>query len=144
LATYAEEAKDREAKILAEVVAEYRHDTPHLVQQIIDNAVPDASHAQILLTTGHKAKGLDWDYVQIADDFDILAETEAMLAQDPYAPIEVQEINLLYVVLTRAKKQLALNEDTRDWLTKLPTHRRARAEALARAKARIPGAQVPA
>jgi F-box protein, helicase, 18 len=136
LATYGEEAKDREAKVLAEVVEKYTHDIPSLIGQVKANEVKDPAQAQLLLTTAHKAKGLDWDYVQLADDFEILAETEALLAQDPNGQIEEQEINLLYVALTRAKRQLALNEDTRKWLEQLPAHQRARAQAAARARAK--------
>lgn len=144
MATYAEESKDREAKILAQVVDEYRHDTPHLVDQVIRNAVPEAADAQLQLSTAHRAKGLDADYVQIADDFEILADTEAALANDPYAPIEVQEINLLYVALTRARKELALNTETKQWLHNLPRHRKDRDQAMARVLARLQPRHIPA
>lgn len=137
MAAYAEDAKDREAKILAEVVDEYRHETPRLVHEVTKHAVPDAKDAQLALTTAHKAKGLDWDYVQIANDFEILADTEALLADDPYAQIEQQEINLLHVAFTRARKELALNDETKQWIHKLPQHRAARAQAVARVRARL-------
>lgn len=137
MAVYAEESKDRDAKILAEVVDEFHHDTPHLVDQVIRNAVKDPDEAQLRLTTGHKAKGLDWDYVQLANDFEILAETEALLADDPCAKVDQQELNLLYVGLTRAKKALALNDETRQWLANLPQHRAARANAMNRVRQRM-------
>lgn len=127
---YAEEARDREIKVMAEVIDEYRNETPNLVKAIRDNEVHDARDAQTTLTTGHRAKGLDWDFVSIAEDFEILADTEAALAQDPTAEIEEQEIHLLYVVCTRAKKQLQLNEETLSWIEKLPEHRAAREIAL--------------
>jgi F-box protein, helicase, 18 len=136
LASYAQEARDPEARVLSEVIEEYRHETPGLVQEVRDNAVPAAGDADLVLTTAHKAKGLDWDYVQIADDFEILAETEAALAADPYSVIEEQEINLLYVAATRAKKALQLNAETKAWLEHLPKHRAARAAAKARSDLR--------
>lgn len=139
--SYAEEAKDRELKALAEVVDEYRHDTPTLVTDITRNEVADAKDAKVVLTTGHKAKGLDWDYVEICNDFEVLAETEADLAADPHAPIEEQEINLLYVTATRAKKMLHLNDETSEWIRRLPEHRAARELALRKSRRAY---QVPA
>jgi superfamily I DNA/RNA helicase len=144
LAAYAEDAKDREAKILVEVIEEYRHETPRLVHEVTKNAVAESADAQLVLTTAHKAKGLDWDYVQIANDFEILADTEALLADDPYAQIEQQEINLLYVAFTRAKKELALNDETKQWLHNLPQHQAARAHAAARTRERMQARPSPA
>lgn len=142
--SYAEEAKDPETKILAEVVDEFRGDTPMLVNRIKENEVLDAKDAELVLTTAHKSKGLDWDYVQIADDFEILAETEADLAVDPNAPVNTQELNLLYVGFTRAKKKLQLNEESIGWLERLPEHQAARerarnkqARSLAQARAAV-------
>jgi len=140
---YAEEAKDREIKVLADVIDEYRKDTPGLVRAIQENEVMSASDAQLVLTTAHKAKGLDWDYVSIAEDFEVLAETEADLAVDPLAAIEEQEINLLYVAATRAKKRLQLNEETLAWIEKLPEHRAARNVALQKQQRRLNSQQLP-
>lgn len=140
---YGEEAKDREIKVMADVIEEYRNETPGLVQAIKTNEVHNASDAQLTLTTGHGAKGLDWDYVSIAEDFEILADTEADLAVDPTSPIEEQEINLLYVVATRAKKQIQLNEETLTWIEKLPEHRAAREIARNKHDRRLASQQTP-
>lgn len=127
---YAEEAKDPETRVLAEVVDEFRNETPHLVHMIKQNEVLDAKQAETILTTAHKAKGLDWDFVQLAEDFEVLAETEAELAIDPNAPVPEQELNLLYVAATRAKKRLQLNEESLNWIKALPEHRAARQLAV--------------
>jgi hypothetical protein len=60
--------------------------------------------ATVTLTTAHKAKGLEWDFVCLYDDF----------TADPLSPEIDQakrddELNLLYVGVTRAMKILALN-----------------------------------
>lgn len=51
--------------------------------------------ADILLCTAHKSKGLEWENVLIADDFNFKGE---------------DELNLVYVASTRAKINLSLSE----------------------------------
>lgn len=129
---YAEDAKDPEISILVNIVEEFRDETPDLVRDLKMNEVKNAADASVILTTAHKAKGLDWDYVQICEDFEFLIDIEGKLAEDPYAPIDDQEINLLYVAATRAKKALQLNPETEAWLQDLDKFRDARAQARRR------------
>lgn len=63
---------------------------------------PRNPHA--LFTTGHKAKGLEWDNVIMADDFPLPRND-----QGEYAELAQGEVNLLYVCLTRAQKNLQIN-----------------------------------
>lgn len=49
----------------------------------------------IMVTTAHKSKGLEWDRVRMADDFRVLNK-EGLTKN-------IEEINLLYVAVTRAK-----------------------------------------
>ena len=58
----------------------------------------------ILLTTAHKSKGMEWDNVIIADDFNI----ETILKTVGEEGYSQQEVNLFYVACTRAVKQLQL------------------------------------
>lgn len=60
------------------------------------------------MTTAHKSKGLEFDHVSIADDFHLLCEDD----------IDRQEANLLYVAVTRAKKNLVLNSDIRTFVSR--------------------------
>lgn len=53
--------------------------------------------ADLIVSTAHKAKGREWDSVQIAPDF-----PEDRLAE----PSGVEELRLLYVAVTRAKLEL--------------------------------------
>lgn len=134
---YADDAADGEARILCNIVEEYTHDVPELINDIVANAVPDEKDSSLVLTTAHKSKGLEWDSVQIAEDFEILADIEDKLADNPDAALPVQDINLLYVAVTRARKSLDLNPDTREWLEKLEQHRENRAMARDRLCAQI-------
>jgi superfamily I DNA/RNA helicase len=81
--------------------------------------VPHPAAAERVLSTAHKAKGLEWPRVRLADDFPRLEELNA-LDQDGLlylTPEERdQELNLLYVAVTRARQQLELNEAVRSCL----------------------------
>lgn len=54
----------------------------------------------VILTTAHKSKGLEFDNVVIANDF--------KFGEDELLSMPEQELNLLYVACTRAKKKLQL------------------------------------
>lgn len=74
------------------------------LQKLQEHTVDDERMANVTVTTVHKAKGLEWPNVVLANDFpDIFA------MQDK--PEEwCDEVNLLYVAVTRAMKRLAVNE----------------------------------
>lgn len=58
----------------------------------------------ILLITAHKSKGMEWDSVVIADDFDI----DKILDVGVGGKCNEQEVNLFYVACTRAKYEIKL------------------------------------
>lgn len=109
--------QDVEFRILHKIVENYGFKIPSLVQDIRDNEVIDPSKAERILTTAHKSKGLDWDYVKLGDDFTTIADArEEMRATGRYSPETLQELNLMYVALTRAKSRVFLNEDAKQLL----------------------------
>ncbi|MBO0160232.1 ATP-binding domain-containing protein, partial [Vibrio parahaemolyticus] len=62
-------------------------------------------------------KGLEWDYVQLFDDFPDVLDPEL----EPEARDD--EINLLYVASTRAMRALALNASV-EMVIRYNTHKR--------------------
>ena len=142
--TYAEQANDGEARILVKLIEEHGHDTPQLVEDIRRNAVPREADADMVLTTAHKSKGLEWDRVQLTDDFEFLEDLEFELSQDPNARIPVQDVNLLYVAATRAKQAVTLNKETVTWIEKLPEHRENRRLASTRRETRAVNGELSA
>lgn len=59
--------------------------------------------AAIVVTTAHKAKGLEWPNVRLAGDFP--DQTELRPGREPSA----EELNILYVAATRATEKLVVN-----------------------------------
>lgn len=129
---YAEDANDGEARVLVKVVEEFAEGIPELIDDIRANAVPTSQDAALTLTTAHKAKGMDWDCVRISNDFEVLEEAENVIANHPGADMPIQDINLLYVAITRSRKAVELNDETVAWIDKLPTHRANREAAATR------------
>jgi len=102
---YAKQAEDIEIMRLALEVNKYKSDIPYLISEIKKASV-HVSKADVVLTTAHKSKGLEFDTVMMENDFfDYTKEGEP-----DYFPPKEEEINLLYVALTRAQKSLILNE----------------------------------
>lgn len=68
---------------------------------------------ELILTTGHKSKGREFDIVVLADDFPPVYNNEG-----EWIGLEDGEACLLYVASTRAIKYLVTNQTLRDILTK--------------------------
>ena len=118
LAEYAGAVNDRELNGWAKVVDGYgarRFDAA--LRQIraaalqYDSTDP-AQRDALVVVTAHRSKGLEFDRVELAENFiDMLDEETGQLRDFTDAPREaIEEVNLLYVAATRARKQLAVNQ----------------------------------
>lgn len=100
----AQETKDSEMRRAIRLLSEYKN-IPERLEALHSCTVKDFSEANVTVCTAHRSKGLEFDNVALNDDFpDVF---------DPYYAdrVELQndELNLLYVAVTRAEKTLALN-----------------------------------
>jgi hypothetical protein len=82
-----------------------RHDIDELLG-ILGSTQQSAAKAEITLTTGHKAKGLEWSKVQLYSDF---AEIE-LDDEGKMRPMRQEDINILYVSATRALNTLDVSQ----------------------------------
>lgn len=107
---------DHETKIIHDLIEQYVSETPRIVDALRENAVPDAEDAGLVLSTLHNSKGLEWDYVRLSDDFGScpMEDAEEWLAgkSDKFPE---QEINLLYVGVTRARKNIYPGRNILQW-----------------------------
>ena len=111
---YAETVDDKELKVKIKMVEKYGHKIPNLVAAIHAKSVKNLSDADIVLTTAHKSKGLEFENVYLTDDFvDMFPkiDEETKLTIEP----EREEINLLYVAITRAEKSLSVSDKLVSW-----------------------------
>jgi F-box protein, helicase, 18 len=97
LKSYAETVEDFELLSVCKVVETYQYSIPQLVDTIKATAVA-TDKADIILTTAHKSKGLEWENVLMLDDFATLVADDKLI--DP-SELEPDEFNLIYVAITR-------------------------------------------
>jgi len=119
----AEETEDTELKSIIGIVKRYNTKIPEGVEKIKECVTTDMKNADIILTTAHKSKGLTimGEGTLIASDMISLCELKESIigiAQSgdvkyamQYLEDNREELNLLYVALTRSKTNLYLNDD---------------------------------
>lgn len=98
----AKESKDREMARLIKVVGLFP-DIEKRLARLRALTQRDEKDADVILSTAHRSKGLEWTHVYLGEDY-----------PDPLDPelapnARRDELNLLYVAATRAKHQLAIN-----------------------------------
>ncbi|XP_045714105.1 F-box DNA helicase 1 [Phyllostomus hastatus] len=117
---YVTTAEDKELEAKIAVVEKYNIRIPELVERIAKCHIEDLDFAEYILGTVHKAKGLEFDTVHVLDDFVKVPCARHNLAQLPHFRVESfseDEWNLLYVAVTRAKKQLIMTKSLENILT---------------------------
>jgi superfamily I DNA/RNA helicase len=98
----AELTHDVEMRRAVKIISTYDK-LPDRLSRLRKLSVKDEADADVIVTTAHRSKGLEWDHVRVMDDFSDPLDRDLTLAA------RSDEINLLYVAATRAKKILALN-----------------------------------
>ena len=94
-------AKKEETNPFRGFVDLFESNDPHIIRNAINSSQRKESSEYPTLTTGHQAKGMEWDKVCLSDDFSFSSES---LHKDQTE----EELRLLYVSMTRAKEVLRL------------------------------------
>lgn len=109
---YIDKTDDRGLAMMVEVVKKYGARLPAIIKKLKDAHVPDGERhtAECIFSTVHRAKGMEYDTVELAPDF--ISEKGIEKEKEEAAVLDVlricEEINLLYVAVTRAKKKLVI------------------------------------
>ncbi|XP_072858554.2 F-box DNA helicase 1 isoform X2 [Pogona vitticeps] len=120
LKDYAVKAEDKQLEMKIAIVEKYRDRIPELVERISRHHVPGQEMADCILGTVHKAKGLEFDTVQVADDFvnvPFARHNLRRLSVFRTERVPEDEWNLLYVAVTRAKRRLIMPKGLTHLLT---------------------------
>ena len=134
---YASEVEDYELKSALKVAKEYKDKIFEFKeisdkfytawQNRVNNGFEKRLNEILFLTTAHTAKGLEWDRVVVADDFtdfadlivdfncDSLKEFQENQQHLPNQEL-LDEFNLFYVAITRAKKELVKDSENFHYL----------------------------
>lgn len=112
LEKHANQTGDMELLYICRAIHTHRHRIPSLVEQILSRhvaveCVSDPNFVGIFLTTAQRSKGLQFGQVMLTDDYAALV-TESGEPMPPEV-MEQEEVNILYLAMTRAVEVLEIN-----------------------------------
>jgi F-box protein, helicase, 18 len=112
LEEYIEKTGDAQLALIVEVVKKYLRNLPSYIKRIKECHIEndDKKNAEMIFSTVHRCKGMEYDEVTLANDFinegkisKVLNETGK--EKQDFGKLS-EEINLLYVAITRTKNKL--------------------------------------
>ncbi|TKK65567.1 ATP-dependent helicase [Ilyomonas limi] len=110
LEEYIEKTEDTQLQMMVEIVKEYENDIPNILKKIKDKHIDsdDKAQAEMIFSTVHRCKGMEYDYVQLVDDFITEKRLEKLKEDKENCNTDKlnEEVNLLYVAITRTKNVL--------------------------------------
>lgn len=117
LEEYIEKTEDAQLGMMLEIVKKYGNDIYDIIKTIkqkhVENA--DKEKANIVFSTVHRCKGMEYDTVYLVNDFITEEKVQRQLHDlendDKKLNKLNEEINLLYVAITRTKNQLHIPEE---------------------------------
>jgi F-box protein 18 (helicase) len=107
---YAEKVQSLELQGACLLVEEYKGRIPWIMKRVKERDI-GARDADLVFATGHKAKGMEFPIVQIAGDFESVIDFHL---EDGVVPDD--ELNLLYVAMTRGTKLLYIPPGLKRWV----------------------------
>jgi F-box protein, helicase, 18 len=109
---YIEKTEDVQLSMMVEIVREYGNAIPGIIKAIKDKHVPndEKEKAEMIFSTVHRCKGMEYDAIQLVNDFITEEKLEKLIKDKKSLEINSaklnEEINLLYVAVTRTKNSL--------------------------------------
>jgi superfamily I DNA/RNA helicase len=116
LEEYINKTEDVQLGMMVEIVKEYGNEIPGIIKAIkerhIDN--DDKEKADMIFSTVHRCKGMEYDSVQLVNDFITEEKIKKLVEQPKGKDFNVaklnEEINLLYVAITRTRNIIHIPE----------------------------------
>ncbi len=116
LQDYIDKTEEVQLGMMVEIVKEYGNEIPGIIKSIKDLHVPndEKEKAEMIFSTVHRCKGMEYDSVQIVNDFISEEKLEKLSENKKKETLNVsklnEEINLLYVAVTRTRNSLYIPE----------------------------------
>ncbi len=117
LEDYVEKTEDAQMALIVEVVKKYGNKLPGYIKKIKESHLEntDKYSADVIFSTVHRCKGMEYDEVTLTNDFTTEDKVIKQAAEAGKNPASLQklaeEINLLYVAVTRTKNILNIPQD---------------------------------
>lgn len=117
LEEYIEKAEELQLGMMAGIVKEYKNKIPGIIKTIKDKHVGDneKEKAEMIFSTVHRCKGMEYDAIHLVNDFITEEKLEQLKKDIKIKEINVskliEEINLLYVAITRTKNSIYIPFD---------------------------------
>jgi len=115
LEEYVEKTEDMELDLLIKIIREYGSQITDLIQTLKEKHTEEKEEADLIFTTVHRSKGMEYDVVHLVDDFiddkKIFQQKEEIKKGEVSTAALNEEINLLYVAITRSKNLLYIPEN---------------------------------
>lgn len=115
LEDYIEKTEDGSLNMIVEVVKEFGAHLPGLISELKNNHAEDKASADMIFSTVHRCKGMEYDEVTLLSDFINEDKLKKQVTQAGGAAMPekvknklAEEINILYVAATRARRKLKL------------------------------------
>lgn len=116
LASFINQCEDAQLSLIVELTKIYGLNLSILVDELEKKCVPNKAQADIIYSSLHKSKGMEYDEVTLLDDFITLEKLNDAHKDAIGTPFEDkilinlnEELNLLYVGITRSKNKLNLS-----------------------------------
>jgi F-box protein, helicase, 18 len=116
LEEYVKKTEDAQLAMMLEIVREYGDEIPSLIKTIKEKHIDNDNRedAEMVFSTVHRCKGMEYDVIQLANDFINEEKLEKLVTGNKAAELHIgklnEEINLLYVAITRAKNSIQIPE----------------------------------
>jgi F-box protein 18 (helicase) len=116
---YVEKTEDHQLATMIEIVREYGNEIHGIIKSLKELHTGDEnrSKAEMIFSTVHRAKGMEYDVVHLVNDFlseGKLKDLKEKHKNDKNATFDTarlsEEINLLYVAITRTRNKLFIPE----------------------------------
>lgn len=115
LEEYIKNTGDSQLRMLVEVVKEYGKKIPGYIKKLKECHLDhdDKDKADMIFSTVHRSKGMEYDEVTLANDFITEEKIIDLVDAEEVANMAKlsEEVNLLYVAITRTKSDLYIPEE---------------------------------